>query len=370
MHRCRHCDRHHPQARAVAATSRWIVHALLFALLFLACLLTGARIALAQPSETSSCNDKDTLILVVENDKFGGGTDQHYSNGLMLTWVSPDFSEWEDDSRLPRLLTGYGEYAPFVNGGKRRRSVSLSLGHAIYTPVDVKTENLVEDDRPYAGWLFLSMGLHSKNTKVLDIFETTIGVVGPSALGKQVQNNFHNFIGVERSEGWDNQIKDEPGLMFTWQRSRRWVLEQPGQGWGLDFIPHLGATVGNVFTHANLGGEIRAGWNLPNNFGSSLIGPAKGVSAPSANPDDDGLGLHVFAGADGRAVARNIFLDGNTWQKSHSVDKKTLVADLFAGVSLHWKGYAITFTQAARTQEFKGQDSTHVFGSLMLSAAF
>lgn len=369
-----HCQRDkHTQPQAIAVPlPRRVFRAALFTLLLMAAFMIGARIArgedLAQKSKQH--NDNGTFMLVIENDKFGGGTDQHYSNGVMVTLVSPDIDEWEDDTRLPHLLTAYGEYAPFVNGGQRRRSVSLSLGHTIYTPIDVYTEELVEDDRPYAGWLFMSMGLHSKNEKVLDIFETTLGIVGPSALGEQVQNNFHNLIGVRRSDGWKNEIHDEPGLMLTWQRSVRMLTEREEHGWGFDLIPHAGATVGNVMTFANVGGEVRAGWNLPDNFGSSLIGPAAGVSAPSADPDHHGLGAHLFAGADGRAVARNIFLDGNTWQSSPSVPKKPFVADLFAGGTVHWDGYSVTYTQAMRTQEFYGQEETQVFGSLMFSFAF
>ncbi|MBU1247682.1 MAG: lipid A deacylase LpxR family protein [Proteobacteria bacterium] len=339
-------------------------------LLLLIALVLGLVAAPAMAQTDNYAGEYGTFILVIENDKFGGGTDQYYSTGALLTWVSPDISRWVEDERLPKLLTVYGEYAPFVNSGERERSVSLSMGQTIFTPVDVYTEELVENDRPYAGWLFASMGLHSKNEKVLDVFETTIGMVGPSALGKQVQNNFHNLIGVRRSDGWDHQLKDEPGLMFTWQRSFRWFTEATPQGWGADIIPHTGATVGNIYTYANLGGEFRLGFNLPNNFGSSLIGPATGVSAATTDAQAPGYGAHFFAGFDGRAVARNIFLDGNTWQDSPRVDKLPLVADLFAGFSMNGDDYTLTYTQALRTKEFHGQEKIHMFGSLLLSVAF
>jgi lipid A 3-O-deacylase len=38
-----------------------------------------------------------------------------------------------------------------------------------------------------------------------------------------------------------------------------------------------------------------------------------------------GFGWCLFASFEGRAVARNIFLDGNTFTDSHSIDKKTFV---------------------------------------------
>lgn len=311
-----------------------------------------------------------TLTIYTENDKFGGGTDQDYSNGLMISWVSPNINNWIDDDRLPAILTDYAEWTPFVNGKDRQRSVGISLGHAIFTPANVDTEELVPDDRPYCGWLFLSLGLHSKNKHVLDIFETTIGVVGPLALGEPVQNNYHNFINVKRAEGWKHELNNEPGLMFTWQRNWRWATQLGSSDWGADIIPHFGATLGNVKTHLNAGGEIRFGYNLPVNFGTALIGPARGISAGVDDPSNQGFGFHLYAGTDGRIVGRDITLDGNTFGGSHSVSKKTFVADLFAGIAFHYDEFSITYTQAMRTREFYGQKGDHVFGSLAISIAF
>ena len=41
-----------------------------------------------------------------------------------------------------------------------------------------------------------------------------------------------------------------------------------------------------------------------------------------------GFSAYVFAGVDGRAIARNLFLDGNTFEGSRSVNKMNLVGDL------------------------------------------
>jgi len=51
-----------------------------------------------------------------------------------------------------------------------------------------------------------------------------------------------------------------------------------------------------------------------------------------------GRGGYVFAGVEGRAVARDIFLDGNTFQKSPSVDKEPLVGELAVGAALLFPG--------------------------------
>ena len=43
------------------------------------------------------------------------------------------------------------------------------------------------------------------------------------------------------------------------------------------------------------------------------------------------FGWYLFGGVEGRAVAHNLFLDGNTFAKSLSVQKKTFVADFQGG---------------------------------------
>ena len=85
---------------------------------------------------------------------------------------------------------------------------------------------------------------------------------------------------------------------------------------------------------------------------------------------DKGLGWFLFAGLDGRALARNIFLDGNTFSNSHSVDKNYFVGDANAGLALTYDDYRLSYSLTARSKEFKGQDDPTVFGSLTLSTRF
>ena len=78
----------------------------------------------------------------------------------------------------------------------------------------------------------------------------------------------------------------------------------------------------------------------------------------------------MFVGVDGRAIARNIFLDGNTWRDSRSVDKEPLVGDLQWGLAVTWKGARLTYTHVRRTREFETQGPSSDFGAFALSVAF
>lgn len=315
-----------------------------------------------------------TLILTEENDFFAG-TDEHYTNGAKITWVSGDLMRYAEDERLPAFVLPYLRALPFVNEPGRQYNVALALGQNMYTPRDTSTREYQPDDRPYAGWTYLSLALHAKTRDQLDTFETTLGMVGPSARAGETQNNYHTLMGFKKAEGWKNQIHDEPGVMLSWQRTLRAARGDLGRDVSWDVLPRFGATAGNVLTQADVGFETRLGYRLPEDFGTSLIGPGGGVSAPADADDprlsgDGRFGIHVFAGAEGRAVARNIFLDGNTWEHSPSVPKKNLVADLYAGVGLMLGSVKLTYTHVLRTEEYEGQNSPQMFGSISLSMTF
>ena len=323
-------------------------------------------------------NTSPTLIVYVENDKFTG-TDEQYTNGLKVTWITKDLAELADQGLLPEWFTDNVlnplDKLSLQSGRVLQRNIGLSLGHNIYTPENTETGEFIDDDRPYAGWLYVSLALHSKDEYRLDTFETTVGVVGPSSLGEEVQSNFHSLIGVDRAHGWRHQLKDEPGLMFTWLRTyRAWQSEGATDGgFGCDFLPNAGVTVGNIYTYANAGFQIRGGWNLPADFGTSTIMPGGGVQAPlftEGEREKPRFGIHLFAGAEGRYVLRDIFLDGNTWQDSPSVDKKPFVADVSGGVAMRWGNYKISYQTVYRTKQFEGQARDHLFGSITLSLTF
>ena len=139
---------------------------------------------------------------------------------------------------------------------------------------------------------------------------------------------------------------------------------------------HAGFSLGNVLITAQAGGELRAGFNLPDDFGTDPIGP--GAATPTPVTGSRGaerartfdLGFYLFTRAEGRAVAHNIFLDGNTFGNSASVDRKWFVADLSVGASVNYRNTKLTYALVYRTKEFYGQDEAQVFGSVSVNFAF
>lgn len=308
-----------------------------------------------------------SLTVYMENDRFFAGSDRHYTNGFKLTALSRDLTP--DLGEAPAWARQIVRWLPTHGVDQPGRKLGFSIGQNIYTPEDIVTTALVPDDRPYAAWLYGSLAVHLQTEGRLDVFEVSLGIVGESALGREIQNGWHKFIGVDEVHGWDNQLRDEPGIIIAYEQRRRFFTEGASGGWGADFIPHAGVSLGNVATYANAGAQVRLGWRLPSDFGTALIRPG-GDSYTHLSGDLKGWAVHGFGGFDARLSVRNIFLDGNTWKDSHSVDRREIAADFFAGTSLRFGRFRAAYTQVYRTKEFYGQDRRDVFGSLALTILY
>ena len=82
---------------------------------------------------------------------------------------------------------------------------------------------------------------------------------------------------------------------------------------------------------------------------------------------------YLFAGVDGRVVAHNIFLDGNTFRESASVDRRNFVYDFKAGISMRIAPMRISLTHVQRSPEFTtplGNGAIQRFQSLNVSWEF
>jgi hypothetical protein len=77
--------------------------------------------------------------------------------------------------------------------------------------------------------------------------------------------------------------------------------------------------------------------------------------------------VYLFAATEGRAVGRNIFLDGNTFKDSHSVDKETLVYDWEVGLVVRRGRFAFSYRVVSRSPEFVLQEEPQRYGSVSLT---
>ncbi len=329
-------------------------------------LLLYPSLLLAEAQRQPDQKVYDTLTVYWENDAFAG-TDQDYTNGLRFTWSTP-YRVDPDDARLPAWSRPWLEKLPGGNPGEGR-AVSWSFGQSIYTPSDTRREGIDPVDRPYAGYSYLAADFHNRGPAVKTSWEFQVGVVGPLSFAEEFQNFTHDLLGNARVNGWDHQLKNEPILQVIGER--HWLLlhSEGEQGLSFDLIPHLGGQLGNAFTLVNAGGELRFGWNLPRNLGTCPI--RGGCESNSAFLDKQPLpgfsGCYLFLVTDGRWVIHNIFLDGNNFTDSSSVERVPFVADFMAGIAVQYGITRVTYSYVYRTREFKSQERQQLFGAFSFS---
>ncbi len=306
-------------------------------------------------------DDRGTFSFMIENDLFGSGTDRHFTHGTKVTYTTREYVPESDDP--VGVIAGL---IPFWPEDARARA-TYSLGQNIYTPDNISDPNPRPDDRPYAGWLYVSGGLIavSPDAKQSDAVVLEIGVVGPASGAEWTQENWHDTFGLEDPKGWDHQLENEPGFALIYEHARQVWDADLGGGLSADFVPNAGFALGNVATYLSGGATLRIGGDLTTDLGPPRIRPSLPGSAYVRA--SDGFNWYTFASVGGRLVGRNIFLDGNTFADSQSVDKKVFVADFQTGIAVQYNDLRLTYTYVIRSKEFDTQDRIDKFGALSLS---
>lgn len=326
----------------------------------LTALLPGAAFAERSPEQ------KGVFSLAAENDSLSSGNDRNYTSGIKLAYVSPS-------AGVPDWLEGAGGFTRPLSGANPD-FWGIALGQSIFTPQDIDAVPGPADQHPYAGWLYLQLmvGVEEPTNggrapRYLDTYELELGIVGPSAMGEAAQSGVHQILGAPEPLGWDSQLHDE--LAFAVSFDRRWrairaFADVGGGGLEADLTPSAGLTLGTLRDEARVGLTARIGQRIDNDYGPPRVRPSlAGVEHFRGGP----LSWSVFVGVQGRAVGRNLFLDGNTFEDSASVERRPFVADVQAGFTLSAGDWRLAYTYVARSEEFETQDELQDFGALALS---
>jgi len=330
-------------------------------LVLLLVVFSGSGAKAADPGPASEGDGKGTVTLHFENDVLGtDDSDQHYSNGALLSYQTGANRVWN-------WLDGWARRHYFPDPEVRLHA-SLALGHNLYTPEDISTSELVVDDRPYAAWLHADLGLVGITDEILRTMEFSCGWIGPAAGGEELQKWVHELIDSPEPMGWHNQLNNELTFMLVFEQKWRHILPLGNFGLEVDLSPHGSVAFGNVFTYGGVGGTVRLGHGLNRDFGPPRIQPAPPGTGYMLS--SGGWTWYLFGGVDGRFMLHNIFLDGNTFSSSHSVDKNYLVGDLVGGLAVSGLGVRLGLVYVTRSPEFHGQNSPDHFGSFTVSVQF
>ena len=316
-----------------------------------------------EPTKSAEANTWhfDRFNFYFEDDIYSQ-TDNDYSAGERLSFLY--FIE-NEEYVLYNLL--------FLDYDKSYSYATFSLTNQIFTPTDTDATELIVDDRPYAGWTYFEAGMHKTSKNHLRSLLLKLGIIGEYAFSGQLQNGIHKFINNDLAKGWDNQLNNELGVNLKY--THKWIfLSQEYHGFESSIVPFASAELGNVAINAEMGAFVRLGWNIPKDFGVSSVDLGADPGIPNYDKYQESLVKHWsfsinLAGA-GSAVARDIFLDGNTFSESHSVEKENFIYYYGFGMTLRYQRFVLDFIQVHNSKKFKLEKKGHGVGTLVFSWLF
>jgi len=313
-------------------------------LILVSVLLTASGHAAETPPALPMDLRGSEIQVFIENDSFRS-SDQYYTNGIKIGGGIPADKVSKLFTRPPNALLD-----AITEGASNH--FGLFIGQNMYTPRDITVAAAQPNDRPWAAWLYAGAVAQSVKDDRLHTVEMDLGMVGPPALGEPVQKFWHDLVNAAEPNGWDNQIRAEPGFMIAYLHKRRY-----GDSNGLQLVPHAGATIGTIMTLARAGGIVRFGQNMTG-FGPDSIEPGGAMLKNARRQQDEGrtqpYEWFAFAGVDGRLVAHNIFIDGSLFRDGPGIASDSKVYDLTAGLSARIDKLRLSVTRIKRSEEFDG----------------
>ena len=155
-------------------------------------------------SSEAAAYNSGSISFTIDNDGIVG-TDKNYTNGIFLAYHSPSSPLLSDVA--PGSIQQVASFLPFEK--ETAKGWKIVLGQQIWTPEDIESTTPVEDERPYAGLLFLETSVYQYSPNRTDQYSFMLGTVGPNSLAEQGQKFIHGIIGSDEPMGWDYQIENQ-----------------------------------------------------------------------------------------------------------------------------------------------------------------
>ncbi len=308
--------------------------------------------------------DKFIISLLSENDAyFDSMVDKYYSAGTRIGFTSSEMDFAGEAAEKHPWLAAIGKLG--LAAKPRVTKFNIYLNQEIYTPKD-KVEFPDEKDRPYAGYLYLSLGLTNRNNDMEEHLWLDVGIVGPASLAQQTQDFIHLMVNHNSAlPGWGTQLDNEPALNIHYQITRKYNLFV-SKYFSSDTLLTADTALGNVDIHLGADMRLRFGYNLEADFGVPKVNMSYNASAPHSND----FSVYIFGGAGGRIVGRNIFLSGNTFSGGTGLRVNPFIYDFEFGAAILFKGFRISYIYTYKSKEFTTQDTGTNVGSILLDMAF
>ncbi|MEP7237658.1 MAG: lipid A deacylase LpxR family protein [Ferruginibacter sp.] len=312
--------------------------------LFVFCIAGTARAQLIDNSSTFRKIDRSSYFRFHYDNDYFTKTDEYYSQGITFEYVHPLIQRFP----ISKLL-----WKPF----KTLPQYGVSFNVFGYTPTTILSDSILYGDRPFNA----SISLKTFLIQVDDVHQQqissafSIGVMGPAALGYDIQYNIHRWTKNPVPHGWQHQTKND--IIINYQLNYEKQLLSAGNNFLL-----------NTTAEARLGtldDKLSGGFNFI----------AGRFNKRYTTGDDKKRKVEYYFYGQGRAnfIGYDASMQGGILNRKSpyviagsDVTRITFQAD--AGIILNFRKLYLSYTQSLLTKEFR-TGKYHRWGGVSLGFA-
>jgi len=284
--------------------------------------------------------NRGTLHFEMNNDLIWDD-DSNFTNGWSLQYHTVRYASWEE-AEMPGFVKWVGRNFPTLNAADSIVRNSHGIGQNMITPGNLNVEVQPDGELPYAGTLTYSLSWQSFNRRTARNFQMSVGALGEPSLARQFQEFVHNDMGLgDDPKGWDGQRDTEPILNIGYQYA--WRLAHLGDynnGFAGQLTLAPSASLGNLFTAAELILALRFGWNILEGFSTYPAPPGRGLFQASYLPKPVSAsphGIEVILGARGTGLVYSVIYDGSILSgDDREVDRNNFLFSGGMGLNYHY----------------------------------
>ena len=305
--------------------------------------------------------NQSSISYTVDNDGLLG-TDRDYTSGL---FVSLNSGASEVKNRFtPEALT--------FTGLDNERDLSvyhqwqLTVGQQIWTPTDITGEKELEQDRPYAGKVFIKAQLAEYSSNIADKYSVMMGIVGPRAMAEKFQKSVHSAIGSKEPVGWQNQIENKVIFSLAAQRQKLLyrTLDYDVSMQELSFGSRL--QLGNYQNEIAINSTFRWGDNLSESF--AIVGLTPGGFIDFGMLARSKGGSFFYTALEGRYRDLDITIDGDRPERFSNTTVSHWQSSLASGYVSYNEKFGLGFTVLVSSPDY--QEDPNKFNAVASIKAF
>ncbi|RFM30350.1 lipid A deacylase LpxR family protein [Deminuibacter soli] len=247
----------------------------------------------------------------------------------------------------------------------QKKLYAVELGQLMYNPYDYLKAGTAAIDRPYAGYLYLSLKQTRflANDQVLQ-FGVSAGITGKPSLAEALQKWYHHLVGFKRPTGWAYQITAEPSLNLHALYAA--TLHTHDIHFAIKPVAEI--NLGNAFSNAQAGLILQ--WGVFENNSESALWNAGISSTPrhTRNPHEFFVYLHPQLNIN----AYNATIQGGLFTTNKGYTTPLSVVQPVVTLGAMYARNRFTFGAAAVLQgrETRTQREVQEYGSLQIGYRF